>query len=381
MKLVKFVFLLILLSLAGAEMLLANFPCEITDCVGRKIVFASAPQRIIIAGRAGFMITNAAFFFRTAQDKLVSYSKSLKMVNSDPFYQMVDPGYAGRIFNDFETGIEELASMKPDVILLRDFERQKYERSFEQLGIKVVFFSLEDPASYVREVETLGAIFGEAIRGAEIAEFYRSWQKKITDRLRTYKSKFPQVLHVYPSSEGGAVSHHLSTPLQAQSPRVLHVYYSEKGGSVSFNVSPAQWIQAWLVEQAGGIAVWKEAGIGSGWQQTGFDQIAAWQPEFVFVTSYGSDVDRAKELLSKDPLWAEMVAVKQQKLFAIPEDFVCWDQPDSRWILGLCWFSAILNPDIAELRTDMHELFSSFFALYGLTPEQIGQIKIRGDYF
>ena len=359
----------------------AGFPCEVVDCHNRKIMLENEPKRIVIAGRAGFMITNAAFFFKTAPEKLVSYSKSLKLINNDRFYQMVDPGFASRIFNDFETGIEELAAMKPDIILLRDFERQKYERSFGSLGIKVAFFSLENPASYTAEIETLGKIFGEAGRGLEIAEFYRSWQQKIAGRLREYKSSFPDVLHVYPADESGAVAHHVTTPSEAAAPRVLHLYYSEKGGAVSFNVAPSHWIQTWLVEQAGARAVWKEAGIGSGWQQVGFDQIAAWQPEYVCVTSYGGDVVAAKERLLKDSLWAEMAAVKQQKLYAFPEDFVCWDQPDSRWILGLCWLAAMLRPEIPELRTDMHELYQSFFALYGLTPEQISQIEIRGDYF
>lgn len=379
MKLVKHFILLLLLGLSGSQVVLADFPCEIVDCEGRTVSFITAPERILIAGRAGFMITNAAFFFKTAPAKLVSYSKSLKHVNNDRFYQMVDPDFANRAFNDYETSIEQLAAMRPDVILLRNYERQKYERNLEQLGIRVVFFNLENPASYIEEIKTLGTIFGEAQRGADIAEFYCNWQKKIS--ARPLAKKTPKVLHIYPSTDGKGVSHHLTTPAPVKSPRVLHVYYSEKGGAVAFNIAPASWVQTWLVEQAGGIAVWKEAGIGNGWQQVGFDQIAAWKPELIFVTSYGGDVEKAKEFLSKDLLWSEMAAVKQNKLFAFPEDFVAWDQPDSRWILGLCWLSATLHPDIAELRTDMHELFHSFFELYGLSPEQIGQIKIRGDYF
>jgi len=351
----KLLLLLVLALVSISNCAIAGFPCEVVDCHGRKVMLEQEPKRIVIAGRAGFMITNAAFFFKTAPDKLISYSKSLKLVNNDKFYQMVDPGFATRIFNDFETGIEELAAMKPDIILLRDFERQKYERSLDQLGIRCAFFSLEDPTKYPAEIETLSLIFGEPARGAEIADFYRNWQQKIVARLKAADKK---VL-----------------------PRVLHLYHSSKGGAVSFNVAPAHWAQTWLVEQAGGVAVWKEAGIGNGWQQIGFDQIAAWQPEYVFVTSYGSDVVMAKQHLLKDPLWAEMAAVRQGKLYAFPEDFVCWDQPDSRWILGLCWLSAMLWPEIPELRTDMHELYQSFFALYGLTPEQIKKIEIRGDYF
>jgi len=381
MNRVKLFVLCLLAFVAAANSLFAGFPCEVVDCHNRKILLENEPKRIVIAGRAGFMITNAAFFFKTAPDKLISYSKSLKLVNNDRFYQMVDPGFATRIFNDFETGIEELAAMKPDLVLLRDFERQKYERSLAQLGIECAFFSLEDPTKYSGEIETLSLVFGESARGAEIAGFYRTWQERITGRLRKYKNSFPDVLHVYPANESGVVSHHVTTPPEAVAPRVLHLYHSSKGGAVSFNVAPAHWAQTWLVEQAGGVAVWKETGIGNGWQQIGFDQIAAWQPEFVTIVAYGGDASQAKQLLLNDPLWAEMAAVKQKKLLAFPEDFVSWDQPDSRWILGLCWLAAVLNPEIPELKTDMHELHSSFFALYGLTAEQISEIAVRGDYF
>ena len=355
MKGCKRLVLLLILWLAQAGALLADFPCSITDCLGREVNFAQAPGRVLIAGRAGFMITNAAFFFKTASAKLISYSKNFQLKDADRLYQMLDPKFSMRCFNDHETSIEELAAMQPDLVLVRNFERQKFERSLEQLGIPVIFFSLEDPATYLKEIETLGVIFGETERGAEVAAFYRSWQQKIAARL----AASPKTRH----------------------PQVLHLYYSEKGGAVSFNVSPAHWIQAWLVEQAGGEAVWKSAGAGKGWQQISFDQIAAWQPEFVFVSSYSGDVDKAKERLCSDPLWVEMSAVKQQKLFAFPEDFICWDQPDSRWILGLCWLAAILNPEIAELRTDMHELYQGFFALYGFSPEQIKGITMHGDHF
>lgn len=381
MNKIKLLVSFIWVFIAASGTVFAGFPCEVVDCHNRKIMLENAPSRIVIAGRAGFMITNAAFFFKTAPDKLVSYSKSLKLVNNDKFYQMVDPGFANRIFNDFETGIEELAAMKPDIVLLRDFERQKYERSLGQLGIKCAFFSLEDPTKYPAEIETLSLVFGEPARGTEIAGFYRTWQERITGRLRKHKSPFPDALHVYPASESGSLSRDVTTSPEAAAPRVLHLYHSSKGGAVSFNVAPAHWAQTWLVEEAGGVAIWKDAGIGNGWQQIGFDQIAAWRPEFVTLVAYGGDVSKVKQQLAKDPLWAEMHAVKQHKLLAFPEDFVSWDQPDSRWILGLCWLAAILHPEIPELKSDMHELHRSFFALYGLTAEQINEIAVSGDYF
>ncbi len=324
---------------------------EIIDSRGNSVLLPGLPERIVITGRAGFMISNLAFFFKSAAPRLISYSRSLQFQSSDRFYQLLDSKFSERPeINSHNNSVEELAALKPDLILAREVERNRLENGLKQLGLKAIFFDLEDPKLFFKEIENLGKIFGETDKAREVIKFFSDWQKRIADRL----------------------------PVKAK-PRVFHLFYSEREGSVSFSVSPPSWIQARMVKEAGGDPVWVDAGADRGWKKVGFEQIAAWNPDYIVVTSYFSDVEASVASLKQDKLWQKLRAVNKGRLLAFPEDYVCWDQPDSRWILGQCWLAMVLNPEIVELKSDMAEIFKQFFKLYNLTDEQIREIQIRGD--
>jgi iron complex transport system substrate-binding protein len=324
------------------------------DCSSREIRLKKLPERVLIVGKAGFMITNVAFFFKTAPEKLVTYSKSAQYQDGEDYYRMLDPFFNQREFHDLNTNIEELASMKPDVVLARDIEQKRLEKPLSLLGIPVVFFNLESPKVYFKDIQNLGIVFGETERAEQINDFYRSALKAVKD----------------------------SVPDKTTVPEALVIFYSDRGGAVSFSVPPDHWIQTFLIEAAGGNAVWNNVlPAGKGWKTVSFEQIARWNPEYIFVTSYYSDIGKAIENLNSNPLWQGLDAVKKQKIFAFPKDYVSWDQPDSRWILGLVWTASVLNPDVPKLQKMVKELYFKFFSLYGVDPSESLSIKLQGISF
>ncbi|GAB4268902.1 MAG: hypothetical protein Kow0029_04560 [Candidatus Rifleibacteriota bacterium] len=297
------------------------------------------------------MITNAAFFFASAPEKLLGYSKNFQLKNADAFYEMVDPHFSERNFTDNNTGAEELAAQKPDLILARDIERSRLEKNLAGLNIPILFFNLENPESYMKDIACLGQIFAEKEKARKINSFYQGWRNKLREMLKNKKEE--------------------------DKPRVLHLFYSERNGPAAISVSPAGWIQAILVEEAGGKPVWiSENNNGNNWKKVGFDQIAAWNPDYIFVTSYFEKVDNARMKLAKNQLWKMLTAVRNNQIYSVPEDFFCWDQPDARWILGLYWMAAMLNPDKPQLKTDLRKIFHDFYQLYGIDSKHI---KLIGD--
>jgi iron complex transport system substrate-binding protein len=346
-----YIFLLLLCFtcplIAGAASL------RFTDCTGRVIELARPPQRVFIAGKAGFMITNAVFLLSNAADKLVSYSKSFQYQDAEEFYRLVDDDYEQRRFTDHLTGIEEIAALKPDLVLARDFERSRLERGFDQLGIPVAFFNLEAPEAYYFDLKNLGIIFDEKARAEHIVNFYRSWHSRIKAQVENAKHK----------------------------PTVLLLFYTERGGAVSFSSPPRHWLQAKMIADAGGIPVWRDMPVSQGWQQISFEQIAAWNPDYIMITSYYTDLNKAVEELKSSSMWQQLKAVKNEQLLAFPKDYLSWDQPDSRWILGQAWIASVLNPGSTKLPSLMQKLFVEFFALYGIAAETSKSIKVDGDYF
>jgi iron complex transport system substrate-binding protein len=67
-------------------------------------------------------------------------------------------------------------------------------------------------------------------------------------------------------------------------------------------------------------------------------------------------------------------ATQNDQLHAFPGDLYGWDQPDTRWILGLTWLAGQLHPEkfpnleiTAEAREFYHTLYgmdSAFFETY-----------------
>jgi iron complex transport system substrate-binding protein len=119
-----------------------------------------------------------------------------------------------------------------------------------------------------------------------------------------------------------------------------------------------------MVELAGGEPLWLEAAESGGWTVVNFEQIAAWDADIVILVNYSDDPRIAVEALRQDSKWQALQAVKNGKIYAFPGDFLSWDQPDTRWILGLEWMATVIQPErfesldlLAEIRTFYQEMY------------------------
>jgi iron complex transport system substrate-binding protein len=153
---------------------------------------------------------------------------------------------------------------------------------------------------------------------------------------------------------------------EGQKPRILIVQYSDKGGEVALNVPSGDWIQTKEAELAGALPVWQEAAQGGGWTVVNLEQVAAWDPEKVFVISYKADSARIADRLAADPQWQALKAVHIGQVYGYAGDIYSWDQPDPRWILGTAWLAGKVHPDRFATQDTMQEASQFFEQMYGL---------------
>jgi len=308
----------------------------VTDALGRQVILPSPPQRIVITGKALIMIADAAYTFPEAPQRIVALGSASQGTSN--FIALIDRDYAAKAIIQQDAGAEQIAALHPDLVILKSYLAETVGAPIEALGIPVIYVDFETPEQYTRDLEILGQVFQNEARAQEVAAFYQS-------RVAQIQAAVSDV---------------------AVKPKVLMLYYTDRDGAVAFNVPPQAWMQTRLVEMAGGIPVWTDANPGKGWTQVTLEQVAAWDADDILIISYVENPSDVVEKLKNDPLWQALRAVQAGRLYAFPGDLYSWDQPDTRWILGLTWLAARLHPERFPQMDIVVETQHFYQMLYGL---------------
>ena len=314
----------------------APTPITITDALGRQVSLPAAPQRIVITGKALVMIADAVYTFPEAPERIIGIGNAGQ--GSSNFIALIDPNYAQKAVLENNAGAEQIAALQPDLVLLKSYLAESVGAPIEAIGIPVIYVDFETPEQYTRDLAILGQVFQNESRAAEISAYYQA-----------------RVAHIQQVTDAAG-----------SRPRVLMLYYSDKDGSVAFNVPPLSWMQTQMVELAGGEPVWADANPSNGWTQVTLEQIAAWDAEQIYVISYTANPSEVVAGLQNDPNWQALQAVQGNQLYAFPADLYSWDQPDTRWILGLTWLAGRLHPELFPKLDIVAETQTFYQTLYGL---------------
>ncbi|HOX33160.1 MAG TPA: ABC transporter substrate-binding protein [Spirochaetales bacterium] len=316
----------------------AAAPFSLVDALGRRVAFEKAPTRVVMTNKAVIMIADAAYLFPEAPARIAALGNTKQGKHS--FAADYDPSFAAKIALDNQSGPEQIAAANPDAVLLKSSLAGSLGKSIEALGIPVVYLDLETPAQYERDLLILGALFRDEARARELIALYNG---------RT-----------------GGIAKALAGLAEAAKPKALMLYYTDQGGAVSFNVPPLGWIQTGLVTMGGGIPAWRDAKLGQGWTKVSVEQVAAWDPDKIFVIAYTADPAAVVERLKADPQWAALRASAQGGILPFPGDYYSWDQPDARWPLGLAWVAKKLHPELLadlDLRAEARAFYRDFYGM------------------
>lgn len=311
---------------------------SVTDALNRTVTFEKTPKRIVLVGRALFMVADAIYLFPEAGSNIVALGATNQGTGN--FIPLIDANYDTKTMLDNSAGAEQIAAEQPDLVIMKSMSAESLGAPIETLGIPVLYLDFETAEQYQRDLATLGQLFQNPAKAEELAAWY---QGKVD-----------------------AVTSALSGLTDEQKPRTLLLYYSDKDGTTAFNVPPMGWMQTYLIQTSGGTPVWEDANPGSGWTTVNLEQIAAWNPEVVFVVSYFVPVNDVVDQMKTDPQWMLLDAVKNNKLFAFATDVYSWDQPDTRWALGLGWVAAKLHPDLFPDYDATTEAKAFYKDLYGM---------------
>jgi iron complex transport system substrate-binding protein len=312
----------------------------IKDTTGNTANLVGIPQRITFVGKASNMIADVIYMFPEASSRIVGVGKTNQ--RNGEFVKVLDPDYDSKVYLEHTVGPEQIAVTKPDLVIMKNYLKKNLGDPVGQLDIPILYMNLETPEAYEKDIRMLGKVFGNPDRAVELINYYQNEKDYIVTRTTTITDR----------------------------PDILFIYHSSRDGIAAFNTPPESWIQTRMVEMAGGNPVWTDTHPGGGWSKINLEQIAAWNPDQIYVVAYKEDINTVLQSMYSSSEWQELKAVKNSNLVAFPVDFYSWDQPDSRWILGLKWLAKQVHPELfADL--NIETMTRSFFKdLYNLTDEQ-----------
>jgi iron complex transport system substrate-binding protein len=316
--------------------------CGITHLSSGSPLFGGEPvvSRVVVVGQAPFIALHLLYAFPEGKQRLVGYERKYNI--AETFLPLLDTALDQKIVLGTNPGPEEIAALKPDLVIAKSSHDGPLSRSLSVLGIPMLHLGLENPDMFLKDVETMGRVLGNPGRAGEIIAYYRSRLDILTAGL--------------------------SGKPADRKPKVLVVDHNEKGGNVSVRVPAASWIQTLQAGLAGGNPVWTDhISIQDGWQIVGFEQIAAWNPEkIVVIVGFRLDPCQVMATLKADARWRALPALIHREFYPFPQDIYGWDTPDPRWILGALWMATKMHPAEFAAVEMTQEIYTFYHRLYGL---------------
>lgn len=311
---------------------------SITDQAGEAVVIKGKVSKIADSWRAH----NEVDILLGGGDKIVA---TVMKKSVAPWMYKVNPAMDQALSTfgtDFNT--EELMAKKPDVIFMPAGDPNVAK--VKSIGIPVVQLNFTN-FDQMKETISLTAqvLGGEApLRAEKYNTYLDQTIQMISARTSTLpENKKPKVLHI-----------ESLTPLEVD------------GGNTIID----QWIQT-----AGGTNVAHE--VKGNMKPVSMEQIIAWDPDVIILGANGVNgkfVSLAD--ITGDSHWANISAVKNQKVFQNPTGCFLWDRYSPEEVLQLQWAAKTLHPELFN-DLDMVQITKAYYQeylQYSLSDEDVKKI-------
>ncbi|OPY68483.1 MAG: Periplasmic binding protein [Syntrophorhabdaceae bacterium PtaU1.Bin034] len=138
------------------------------------------------------------------------------------------------------------------------------------------------------------------------------------------------------------------------------VYYGGRSGNLLSSQGKAS-IMHWLTEVSGGNFL-PQAYDGN-FTEVNMERVWSWNPDIILISGWGNTLESVK----KNPNWASMKAVKNGKLYSIPNGVFAWDYASGESILLAIYMAKIFHPDLFRNWDMAGEMKTFYSEVYGKT--------------
>lgn len=315
----------------------------VVDYLGREVTISKPVNRIA----CGYAYTGHVVTMLGRADDIVAVVGGLQrdkvLTSNYPHIKDLPVPFSSGTIN-----MEELLLTEPDIVFLREdtASNESVVSKLAQLNIPYIvieFFSMEE------QIESISTI-GKAIGAEEKANQYIDYYRKVIEDTEKISSSIPEDERV----------------------RLYHSVNEAVRTDIKDSL-PADWIKV-----TGGINVSIEDELKTSGDKSfaTLEQIYLWDPDIIIANESG-----VPDYMLSNEQWAGLRAVKEKKVYQIPNGVSRWGHPGSlETPLAVLWTSKLLYPQYFEhinLEEETKKYYKDFFDI-SLDDKQVKQI-LRGE--
>jgi iron complex transport system substrate-binding protein len=243
--------------------------------------------------------------------------------------------------------IEELMRVRPDVLFVREslVANRSDTEILDKLGIPYVVIAFNTIDEQMNAIRVIGKAIGREKKALE----YNAYYKNCIARAKKIAASVP-------TGKRARVYHSINEPLKT-------------GGASGIS---AEWTG---IAGAVNVAAGKD-GVAEAEKFVNMEQVILWNPDVIFYNT-----DDSGRLIKKDSRWSPISAVKNRRVYRMPNGVSRWGHPGSIEIpLAMLWTVSTLYPEHAgsiDMRRETISYYSRFFN-HTLSDETLEKILHRG---
>jgi iron complex transport system substrate-binding protein len=160
----------------------------------------------------------------------------------------------------------------------------------------------------------------------------------------------------------------------------IGIYYAEGPEGLQTEPESSQHMLGFLEGGARDVAVCAET-YGGGMTDVSLEQVLAWDPEVIIAWDTAQRGGAADDIRT-NPDWAQVRAVKEGRVYAMPNEPWSWcDRPPGvNRILGIHWVANLLYPDLYDV--DIKEIVKEYFqVMYQVDVDDDTILGILGNSY
>ena len=283
----------LMLTLVSCTVNKENTGRTITDCAGIEVEIPEKIERVVCtsASAVPFLLGMGV------EDTIIgAHGSTLGHSWASVFYDGFKEEAGKVALFGKNPNAEELISSNVDLVILKD---SAYAEELRKSGIPAVCFTYRNKDELFFAVDMLGNIFGDNAKA-----YAEKWKGKINSTI----AEIDKDLSNIPEEEKYNVYYVDATGAEASNE---NLFLTAGGGS---------FVEFWINSSGANLVTSSYQGL----EQIDQEEGLSLNPDTIFICGWLEY--QARDILIKDPLWQDVPAVKNERVFIMPTSFASYDR-------------------------------------------------------